>query len=206
MIPKVATGFGSYKDDSFLQKSQHIDLSMTGNLAYATPDPPLEDIRTAIQNFSDALAAMESNGKEGTLLKNQRRLELEELLETLALYVQKTGGNDMVVLQSSGFTLQKGRGGPIGILSKPADFKVEPGPVPGSVKISFKAIAGANTYLFQYSDAPANGSTVWQNAYSGKSRHILEGLTSGQQYAFRACGIGADPTLVYSDVISSFVL
>lgn len=83
---------------------------------------------------------------------------------------------------------------------------MEPGPVPGSVKVSFKAIAGANTYLFQYSDAPANGSTVWQNAYSGKSRHILEGLTSGQQYAFRACAIGADPTLVYSDVISSFVL
>lgn len=206
MIAKIATGFGRYTDSELAEKAQHIVNSLTGNAAYPTPAPTLATVQSAVDLFTTALANQASMGKQGTLIKNQRRQELEQLLNTLALYVQTQGGSDMVTLQSSGYDLQKGKGTPIGILPKPSNVKVEPGPNPGSVKISLDAIEGANTYLYQYSDTPANGTTVWQNVYGSKSTYLIDSLNSGKQYAFRVCGIGTDPTLVYSDVISSYVL
>lgn len=205
MIAKIATSFSRYTDSGIAEKAQHIINSMTTNAHYPTPAPSLESVQAAVDSFTDSLANM-GTGRQATLIKNQLREALEELLYTLALYVQTTGGSDTVVLQSSGYDLQKGRGAPIGILPKPSNFKIVPGPVPGSVKASLDAIDGANSYLYQYSDTPANGSTVWQNVFSSKSRELISELTSGKEYAFRVCGIGTDPTLAYSDVISSYVL
>ena len=206
MIAKIATGFSSYTDSGIAEKAQHIVNSMSANPAYPAPVPALTDVQTVIASFTTALANLGTTGKQGTLLKDQLRDTLQQLLNSLALYVQATGGNDIVVLQGSGYDLQKGKGSPIGILPKPANFKVVPGPMPGSVKLSFDAIPGANTYLFQYAEAPVNGNTAWQNIYSGKSSYLIEDLTSGKQYAFRVCAIGTDPTLVFSDVITSFVI
>jgi hypothetical protein len=207
MIAKIATSFSSYTDSGIAEKAQHIVNSLTGNVAYPAPVPALTDVQTAITSFTESLANLGTNGKQGTLLKNQLRDTLQQLLNSLALYVQATGGSDIVVLQGSGYDLQKGKGSPIGILPKPSNFKVVPGPVAGSVKVSFDAIPGANTYLFQYAEVVANGdSYAWKNVYSGKSSSLIEGLTSGTQYAFRVCAIGTDPTLVYSDVISTFVI
>ena len=206
MLAKIATGFGRYTDGDLAEKAQHIINSMQNNPSYPAPVPVLTSVQELLDSYNDALADLGKTGKQGTLIKNQLRESLEDLLDTLALYVQSTGGSDIVILQSSGYDLQKGRGAPIGILPKPENFKIEPGPTTGSVKASLDAIAGANTYLFQYAEAPVNGNTVLQNVYSSKSSHIINGLTSGKEYAFRVCGIGTNPVQVYSDVITSFVL
>jgi len=206
MIAKVATSFGRYSDGSLAEKAQHIINSMDGNAAYPTPVPAITDIQSLVDSYVTALANLGNTGKQGTLIKDQFRESLEELLNTLALYVQATGGSNIVTLQSSGYDLQKGKSGPIGVLAKPTNFGIEPGPTSGSVKGSLDAIDGANTYLFQYAEAPVNSSTIWQNVYSSKSSHIITGLTSGKEYAFRVCGIGTNPTLVFSDVITTYVL
>jgi len=206
MIPKLRTNFSRYTDSGVAEKTQRIIDSMNDNPNYPAPVPALTDVQSLVDSYNNALANLGRTGQQGTLIKNQLRDSLEELLRTLALYVQVQGGSNLAILQSSGYDLQKGRGGPIGILPKPSDFKVIPGPVPGSAKPSFEPIDGANTYLFQYADASVTDSTVWQSEYSGKSSHIIEGLTSGNRYAFRVCGIGTDPTRVFSDVIISFVL
>jgi hypothetical protein len=206
MIAKVATSFGRYSDGGLAEKAQHIINSMDGNAAYPTPVPAITDIQSLVDSYVTALANLGNTGKQGTLIKDQFRESLEELLNTLALYVQTIGGSDILVLQSSGYDLQKGKGAPVGILPKPSNFRTEPGPTPGSVKGFLDAIDGANTYLFQYAETPVNGSTVWQNVYSSKSSHIITGLTSGKEYSFRVCGIGTNPTLVFSDVITTYVL
>src|SRR5689334_15925774 len=126
MIPKISTSFGRYSEGDLAEKAQHIINSITGNAAYPTPAPTLATVQTALDLFNTALANQGTMGKQGTLIKNQRRAELEQLLNTLALYVQTQGGSDMVVLQSSGYDLQKGRGAPIGILPKPTNFKIVP--------------------------------------------------------------------------------
>ena len=206
MIAKVATSFGRYSDGGLAEKAQHIINSMDGNAAYPTPVPAITDIQSLVDSYVTALANLGNTGKQGTLIKDQFRESLEELLNTLALYVQATGGSNIATLQSSGYDLQKGKGGPIGVLAKPANIKVVPGPVPGSIKFSLDTIVGANTYLYQYAETPVNGNTIWQSVYSSKSSYVIDDLTSGKEYAFRVCGIGTDPTLVFSDVITTYVL
>src|SRR3954453_20521100 len=115
---KIATGFARYTDNNLAEKAQHIVNSLTGNAAYPAPNPELPDVQAAIDLFTTALANQANTGKQGTLVKNQRRDVLEQLLSDLALYVQTLGGNDAVKLQSSGYDLQKGKGAPIGILPK----------------------------------------------------------------------------------------
>jgi hypothetical protein len=34
----------------------------------------------------------------------------------------------------------------------------------------------------------------------------IDGLTSGKEYAFRVCGIGTNPIMVFTDVITAYVL
>ena len=206
MIAKIATNFARYRDGDLADKAQHILNCMNDNAAYPTPVPDLTDVQLLVTQYTTALANLGNTGKQGTLIKDQFRESLEELLNTLALYVQSTGGSNIVVLQSSGYDLQKGKGGPIGVLAKPANIKVVPGPVPGSIKFSLDTIVGANTYLYQYAETPVNGNTIWQSDYSSKSSYVIDDLTSGKEYAFRVCGIGTDPTLVFSDVITTYVL
>lgn len=45
----------------------------------------------------------------------------------------------------------------------------------------------------------------WKVRPSTARTCLIEGLASGQQYAFRVAGIGAGSTLVYSDVITRYV-
>jgi hypothetical protein len=93
----------------------------------------------------------------------------------------------------------------VGILPKPEKFKVENGPNSGSVKLSLDKIKGAKSYCFEYTPAPLTDSSVWLVRVVTARSHTIEGLVSGQQYAFRVSGIGADPTVVYSDVLTKFV-
>src|SRR5689334_2230433 len=128
MIAKVATSFGRYSDGGLAEKAQHIINSMDGNAAYPTPVPAITDIQSLVDSYVTALANLGNTGKQGTLIKDQFRESLEELLNTLALYVQATGGSNIATLQSSGYDLQKGKSGPIGVLAKPTNFGIEPGP------------------------------------------------------------------------------
>ena len=155
--------------------------------------------------FQQLLAQVDDGNKATTVLKNQKRDELTGLLNQLALYVQMTAPGDEAALLSSGFDLAKPRQ-PIGILPKPETFRVEPAAMRGCLKVSVNKIKGANSYLFEYTTAPATPDSVWTDVVSSKTTVLIDNLTSGRQYVFRVAGIGADPTRVYSDEVSSFVL
>src|SRR3954470_7262073 len=144
MIPKLRTNFSRYTDSGVAEKTQRIIDSMNDNPNYPAPVPALTDVQSLVDSYISALANLGKTGRQGTIIKNQLRESLEELLRTLALYVQVVGGNNLAILESSGYSLQTGKGGPIGILPKPSDFQVNPGPVPGSAKPSFDPIEGAN--------------------------------------------------------------
>ena len=89
-------------------------------------------------------------------------------------------------------------------MAKPENFKVENGPNPGSVKLSLDKISGANSYVYEYSTVPTSAASNWTVGVGTSTKFTIVGLTSGQQYAFRVAGIGADPTVMYSDVLNRY--
>jgi hypothetical protein len=48
--------------------------------------------------------------------------------------------------------------------------------------------------------------TIWTSINSTKAKLIVSNLTGGSCYAFRVAGIGANPTIVNSDIVTSYVL
>ncbi|HEX3024969.1 MAG TPA: fibronectin type III domain-containing protein [Chitinophagaceae bacterium] len=202
---KVLIGFSNYKDTDFDQKAQHILQSMTGNANFPTPVPTLSEVQTGITNYSASLAKAVDGSKQDTVLKNQARTALEELLHNLGMYVQLNSKNDPAIMLSSGFDVSK-IPTPVGILPKPDGFSVTPSASKGNVDLYVHAIYGAKSYQYEYAETPITSNNGWHVVTNTATEVTINNLQSGKEYAFRVAGIGADPTRTYSDVITSFVL
>ena len=201
---KIIISFIKLRDDDLDTTSQIIINKMTDNVNFPTPTPDSKVIVELRKAYVDALTEVRNGGKEATALKNETRKALEAQLRLLALYVQANCKNNEVIALSSGFSIQK-TSSPVGILAKPEKFKVEDGPASGTLIVSCQKIAGAKTYLFEMTDAPLTATSVWLPKFSTTKLLMIEGLVAGKQYAFRMAGIGADPLLVYSDVLLRYV-
>lgn len=202
---KIIVSYNKLRDDDLDTKSQVIINKMTDNKNFPEPSPKLEEVAKVRAAYVSALTAKQSGDKETTALKNETRTALEEQLSALAMYVQLNCKNNEVIALSSGFDLQKPRA-PIGQLLAPTDFKVTNGAAPGTFVLNAKKVVGAKSYIFEYTAIPVTDASVWV-AQSGSSKTItLEGLTSGQQYAFRMAAIGTDPSILYSDILMRFTL
>jgi hypothetical protein len=202
---RVRISFKNYKDAELEQKAQHIVQSLTGNSNFSTPNPSLADVQTAINKYGDALSKAVDGSKQDTAVKNQARADLESLLHDLGLYVQLTGKDDPSIILSSGFDISK-TPSPVGILPKPNGFSVSPSASKGSIDLSTNAINGAKTYQYEYTDAPISAASIWHVVTNTSTAVTINNLQSGKEYAFRVAGVGSDPTRVYSDVVTSFVL
>ena len=199
---RIVTGFLRLPQTKLLQKAQMILQCMTGNANFPTPTPDLAALSAAITDYAAALANPAS--KANTALKNQLRAALIALLNQLALYVQMNGNNDETILLSSGYSLSKTKQ-PVGVLPKASNFKAVP-LHNCMVKLSNQKITGADSYSYSYTTTPVTEASTWTSINSTKAKLVVSNLTSGSCYAFRVAGIGANPTIVNSDVITSYVL
>ncbi|MFD0940396.1 fibronectin type III domain-containing protein [Pedobacter boryungensis] len=199
--PRIITGFSRYRDTELDVKAKFIVDSMTANANFSTPIPALTEITAATNSYIEALSNAEAGGKSQIAIKNQTRLQLEGLLEKLALYVEAYGQSNEVVLLSSGFSLAKTTT-PVGILPKPENFTVQP-KEKGTVNLKLSSIRGAISYQFEYRIL---GEETWVVNVQSKSSLALTNLQSGAQYEFRVTAIGSVTDRIYSDEVKSFVL
>jgi hypothetical protein len=200
---KVLIGFSKIADDELDTKAAKIILDMTGNTNYPTPVPDLPTVQAALNVYEDSLVSAKNGGPEKTAIKDKKRLELELLLKQLGTYVQLNCKNDLSILLSSGFDANKPNT-PIGMLAKPENVKVENGPNQGTMKVSTDKINGAQSYRFEYALTPLSPTVGWVVNVGTARTFLMEGMASGKEYAFRVAGVGADPTIVYSDVVMKF--
>ncbi len=201
----INTGFSKFTDAVLDVKADEIITKMTGNANFTTPIPPLAEVTLAKTEYASSLVKAANGTTNDTATKNQKRSVLEGVLGRLGLYVQLTANENEDALFSSGFDLQKQREF-VGILPKPENLRSTPGSNIGSIKLVVNSIPGADSYLFEYTETPFTEKSVWQVIPSSKASINIDGLVSGKQYAFKVTGIGANPTTVFSDVVTSFVL
>ncbi len=202
---KIIISFAKLKDDDLDTKSQVIINNLTGNANFANPVPALADVTTARTNYVTALTDAQTGGKQETSAKNQARKALEDILRLLGLYVQANCQNNEAIALSSGFDIQR-TATPVGVLAKPEAFVAENGPATGTMQVSCNKIEGARTYVFEVTEAPVTDASVWTSKYATGKAFLFDGLMPGKQYAFRMAGIGAEPLLVYSDVLLRYAV
>lgn len=202
-MPSIIKNFSRLKDSELDDKADEIITSLSnppGSTNFPTPQPSIANITTALTAYQNALTAAANGGTNLVTTKNLRRKDLEKLLNKLAKYIELSADDDLEKMQSSGFEVSKDKS-PKGQLDKP-DLKVKVAN-PGEVKASCKAIDGANIYQWDWQE---DGTTTWQTKTTTASRTTIGGLTSGKKYNFKLVAIGSDPSRIWSDVVSTFVL
>ncbi len=178
--------------------SEHTDL-------FATPNPALADLETAIGDFRDATTEAAFRDRRAIVLRDQRQAALQAVVYELSKYVDTIAKGDEAVVLAAGFEPNKSQSNRYGRPPQPSNVKAAPDGV-GSARIllSVNRWAGAKMYQFEYRRKGAD--QAWQQVISSKSTCELENLEIFQEYEFRVAYRGTNPTLVYSDVVSSYVV
>ena len=128
--------------------------------------------------------------------RDNQRAATEAAARTLAVGAEALTGA-AATLQSGGWELQAARA-PVGQLPQPANLVATGGDLEGTVDLSWDALRrGVQTYIAQQA---TSSSGPWTQCYVGKaSSCTVTGLTSGTQYWFQVCAIGAAGPSAWSD-------
>jgi uncharacterized protein (DUF3084 family) len=186
-------------------KASHVVEQMTGNVHFPDPSPALVAITSANDSYKLALNKMENGTREDTVVKNNCRKIVENLLKQETDYVQQVSNGEEAIILSSGFDVAK-KPTVVGPLAKATGLEVNVGSNKGSIIVDCDVVEHAAFYEYEYTDAPSTPNSVWLKKTSTKHKVLIEGLTSGKQYVFRVAGAGSDSSRNWSDEISSFVL
>ena len=176
-----------------------IVTKMTGNSPFTTLATKTTALGTQVTALSAAnaayLAAAQTASQMLTARDNQHAAT-EAAARDLGGR-RRSPHHDAATLQSGGWELQAARA-PVGQLPQPANLVATGGDLEGTVDLSWDALRrGVQTYIAQQAISP---SGPWTQCYVGKaSSCTVTGLTSGTQYWFQVCAIGAAGPSAWSD-------
>ena len=181
-----------------IEKARNIVKKMTGNASFATPDPPLASVTTAIDDLEKAYTNAIDGGVDLTAIKDEKDAELDNLLAKLAAYVQNQSGYSETVIRSAGMDVRN-LPAPVGIprqvLGLIALFSV----LAGTIRLRWKRVRGAYVYHVYMTDDVTKPETFKLTGTVTSSRFIQTGLESGKHYWFRVEAVGSAGTGAPSD-------
>jgi len=205
-IVRVALKLGFLTDKALAIKVGSIIANMTDNVHFPGPLPELDALTTALARYEQALIDAQTGARESTALKNSRRASLEQAYRNMAGIVESKSDNDHAILLTSGYdarktaTQERNRR-----LEKPAHLRVQWTDAAGTIKLSVAKILNARSYMFQYALGPHTDDTQWITLTGTARTMLIDNLESGKQYSFRVGGIGPDPIIIFSDVVTRYV-
>ncbi len=201
---RITNGFERLSDASLEARAISIVAALTDNPAFTSSSPTLTAMHTAISNYSNALAKATGGSPYDKAFKNQKRLELIDLLHSLGNYVLFVANGNELVAKSSGFTIAKGPS-PAPELVAATNQKLEDGANAGELRFSFNRVPGAKSYMYQHTADPLTENSVWQSKVGTVRKVSFTGLESGKKFWCRVMAIGTNGQGVYSEPVSRIV-
>ncbi|MFN0033179.1 MAG: hypothetical protein ACKVOR_13545 [Flavobacteriales bacterium] len=177
---------------------------MTLNAAkFVTPPIAMGAFATMITDTRNAISRAEQGTQADRAARDAQEELLVETLEELAVYVELTAKNDEAWALLSGFELRKDPT-PIGPLGQVQNLKSITTNVVGEIKLKWKVIYGARTYVVQVSDNPTVETGWTQAGIASRAQQIVNGLPSLTRKYFRVAAIGAAGQGPWSDIVEGF--
>lgn len=204
MMAKPLIDFSELRDSEVDQRAENILVKTGADARFTNPVPALSVLQESLDAYRASLVDSALRNKKTVIIKNRKRTELEQIMRELALYVAQVAKGDPEIILAAGYDHNKAPrpGGPC---PKPTDFRAElQREGSGRVKLRVKAEKLARMYRFEY--RRRDHDDHWTEILSTSSRAMAEGLEALNLYDFRVVYLGTDPTLTYSDVISTYVL
>ncbi len=163
---QALSGFKRMPDDRVATEVSTIILAMTDNQNFPDPNPTLEELGTALDDYSTKLAVANKRGNpQETALKNESKAALAILLKRLAVYVSTMAGDKLSVLLSSGFPISNypSPGQPPFVVE---GVKLVDGRQSGQIQLLFSKQKKVLLYEYQYtSEKDDAGDFLWGDTY-----------------------------------------
>ncbi|HET6980121.1 MAG TPA: fibronectin type III domain-containing protein [Pyrinomonadaceae bacterium] len=176
-----------------IAKGRHIVTSLSSNTSFQTPNPPLAEVTSALDELDKAQAAVQAAKSEvatRVLTQDGAETKVTQILTQLAGYVESVAGTDDALITSIGMETKSSRSAPQAP-SPPQGLSATASEHEGEIKLSWKAISNARSYTIEASQDPAT-ATSWTHAgVATSASKAITGLTSGKRYWFRVAAIGA---------------
>jgi hypothetical protein len=185
-------GFSQSSVDAFVTKVKFIIAQLTGNPNFATTDPTLAQMQTALDALTQALTISNPAARDAAV--QAARDQLEQLLENLADNLEKTANNDPVKLATSGFDLRKDTiqtGEPPAV---PTNVRLKATGVSGEAQLLCDAPDRGRGIQVQTAPDPNNGPWTDYDIFSSTRRMILKGFPRAKDLWARARTLGPNNT------------
>jgi hypothetical protein len=176
----------------FLGNATFIVNSVTGAVTtFASPTPTLAAVQAGIDNLTSAEAAAKVGGKTARLFRDDKRLELLELLKQLGVYVELVAMGDRAISSLAGYALVKIREA-LPFITSVGVPTIEAGPNAGDLIAKIAKVEGASSYKFLVSTDAAAPLNTWASYDSNTLKRLISGLNSATRYYIRVCAVGKD--------------
>lgn len=182
---------------------RNVIIKLTGNATFASPDVPLTEVETLVNNLETAY--LESRDGSHTAIARMHDAEkaANHAFRILAAYVNRIANGDETKILESGFNPSKQHMQP----SKP-ELAVKDNGKSGSVKLVAKAVEKAGAYIWQMvkGGIPADESG-WQTIGHSKGANFeMHDLEPAQKYWFRVSAITSKGTLDFTTPVMKLVV
>ncbi|MBU5613509.1 fibronectin type III domain-containing protein [Geomonas azotofigens] len=178
---------------AFLELARRVLMALTGNPNF--PEPwvgcSLAELEDCVGRLQRAVDESKYHDSQKIKYRNQVKDETKRVLRKIANYVQLVAADNILALQSSGFSFQKERRTlHPGQLPFP-DITLKHGERRGSIIAKARALPGAGSYEVQLTDKDPNIEANWAGYCNVKtcSKITINDLASGQNYWVRMRGI-----------------
>lgn len=204
-VIKLSVSFLTADPDAILNsRVSNIIYAITDNEYYASLQADLPAIATANGDFANAMAAAADGGKQLNAAKRAARAALVSLVRPLGGKVQLACQNNMTILLSSGFPVQKPNRTPAQVPATPITPTVSQG-LTGEASVLTGRVEGAYVYNWRVALADSPESFI-QHAQSTGGRVTIDSLTPGKIYNFQVNAVGTAGTSDWSNTGSLMVI
>lgn len=176
-----------------IARGRQIVTAMTNNPSFASPNPPLSDVTTALDDLEKAFASVQAARSEvatRTTTQDNASATLDQKLTQLAGYVESVAGKDDSLITSAGMETKASRSAPT-VPTAPQGVSATAGEHEGEINLVWRPISNARSYVLEYSLDPATPNSWTHAGVATAANKTITGLTSGKRYWFRVAAIGA---------------
>jgi len=124
-------------------------------------------------------------------------------LDELSDYVTTTSNGDKTMLLSSGFDITGDKD--LSQTLTPIEKLVVVSDQPGQATTRVKRVAGARSYVHQYTADPLSTDSVWVSETTTEREHTFSNLKSVVRYWFRVIAVGKGKQFVYSTPVARVI-
>lgn len=176
---------------------------MTGNATFATPNPPLASITTAITNLSAATAEVVAARKTVEVKMIAAALAestLDSLLTQEGNYVENISNGDEAKILSAGMDVKR-EASSTSMPNKVASVNATIGDNAGEIDLSWDKIEGAKSYVVETALSSMDPLEWKHMVVSTRSKAEVNTLKSGASYHLRVAAVGSIGQGPWSDPV-----